>query len=124
MTEINKITVLQNQLSNAMTFSAGTAEMTVEGGKDERTVLLIQNGDTVSAGICVMAGDGLRSAIGNLLCTVPAGEMRALSLESMRFKQMTGANKSKFCLKLCAPDHPETAFAGTAAKITFLQLRM
>lgn len=70
----------------------GTATQTILcDSPDERTAFIVENSSTSeSATITVMAGDGLRSSIGNLTVTVPESSEYIIGpLDSMRFKNMT-----------------------------------
>lgn len=58
---------------------------------DEKTAIIIANTNaTAAATVTVVAGNGLRSSIGDLVTTVNAGETVILGpLDSMRFKDLS-----------------------------------
>lgn len=124
MAEMNCVFGVRDGISDNVQFTEGETSMKVQAGNDERTALLVKNEGAGACGIYAEPGDGLRSAIGGLLVAIPAGEMRFLELDSMRFKQVTGEDRGKFRLRLCDPSDREKPFTGTAASVKFAALML
>lgn len=124
MAEIGCIFGVRDGISANVKFTEGEAAMKVQAGNDERTALLIRNEGESACGIYVEPGDGLRSAIGGLLVAVPAGEMRFLELDSMRFKHITGEDRGKFTLRLCDQTDKDKAFTGAASAMKFAAIKL
>lgn len=61
---------------------------------DEKTAFIVTNtSDTEDATVTVLAGNGIRSSIGNLVVNVPkSSEYIVGPLDSMRFKNLTDGN--------------------------------
>lgn len=56
---------------------------------DEKTAFIVSNTGSSSATVTVVAGDGMRSSIGNLVVEVPASSEYIVGpLDSMRFKNL------------------------------------
>lgn len=56
---------------------------------DEKTAFIVSNTGSADAKVTVVAGDGMRSSIGDLIVTVPASSEYIIGpLDSMRFKNL------------------------------------
>ncbi len=56
---------------------------------DEKTAFIVSNTGTAAATVTVLAGDGMRSSIGDLVVSVPASSEYIVGpLDSMRFKNL------------------------------------
>ena len=124
MAQVQSTRCQRDGISADIAFVPGESAMTMVTANDERTALLVRNQSESECGIYVEAGDGLRSAIGGLLVQVPAGQMRALVLESMRFKHLSGQHKGCICLRLCDPQNAENPFGGSTSALQLAQLQL
>ena len=60
---------------------------------DEKTAFIVTNTSAEDATVTVVAGNGIRSSIGDLVITVPvSSEYIVGPLDSMRFKDLTTGN--------------------------------
>lgn len=75
--------------------SANGAEFTA--GKDHKTLLLIVNDGTGSATLTIHHGNGLQG-VADLNVTLSAGQFTIVTLDSGRFKNVSGADKGKVLL--------------------------
>lgn len=101
MAKINKIEIKTDALSDAFAFSAGAAAQTVPAGMDDKFMLMIQNtSSTVDAALTIKAGDGVRASIGDLAVTVAKSTTAAISLDSSRFKKLSGADMGTFDVRI------------------------
>lgn len=125
MSEIKIVAGVMDGVSTNLAFTPCESTMTALSAKDERSAILVKNGDATHAvGIYVEAGDGIRSSIGGLLCAVEAGETCAIMLDSMRFKKLSGEKRGSFVLKLCKKGDKETAFDGVLTSVGMAQIRL
>jgi hypothetical protein len=73
------------------------ASQTLKCGRDETEILFVDNttgGGTLT--VTIVAGDGIRSAIGNVNFDVAAGKIFVVGgFDGMRVNNTTGANKGK-----------------------------
>ena len=67
-------------------------------GKDDRSLFLITNGDSGAVTLTVLKGNGLQ-ATEDYTLSVAAGKTVAVTLESGRFKNVSGVNKDKVVFK-------------------------
>ncbi|MBR0277260.1 MAG: hypothetical protein IJQ50_02205 [Clostridia bacterium] len=81
--------------AKALAATQGAASQTIAcDTADERTAFIVTNSsDSEAATVTVVAGNGIRSSIGNLVVTVPKSSEYIIGpLDSMRFKNLsTGA---------------------------------
>lgn len=76
--------------------AANGAEFDMEG-QDDKHLILIQNAATSAKTVTVKAGNGLQGVC-DLSCEVAASGYTCVTLESGRFKNVTGDNKGKVIL--------------------------
>ena len=71
--------------------TTGVAKQTIAcDTMDEKTAFIVSNTADTAATVTVLAGDGMRSSIGNLVVEVPATSEYIIGpLDSMRFKNLT-----------------------------------
>lgn len=62
--------------------------------RDDKVLLLVQNGGSSAETLTVKAGNGIQG-VDNLTVSIAASSTTAVVLSSGRFKQMSGANKGK-----------------------------
>lgn len=86
-----------NVLSDVITFTAATA---VADGfaipykeQDTKIVLLVQNGGSAAGTLTIKHGDNIMGVADTAEFKIGASEIRAIVLESMAFKNVTGTNK-------------------------------
>lgn len=85
MADFNKINAVTNG-SVTFTPSAGAASQTVSVGKDERMCIYVKNGGAAAITATVVKGNGIASAMGDLVVNVGVGEEKIIGpLESARF---------------------------------------
>ena len=63
-------------------------------GRDDKTLLLVQNSATSEGSVTVKAGNGIQG-VNDLTVSVPASSTTALVLDSGRYKNVSGADKGK-----------------------------
>lgn len=63
-------------------------------GRDDKTLLLIQNSASSDGTVTVKAGNGIQG-VNDLIVTVPQSSTTALVLDSGRYKNVSGADKGK-----------------------------
>ena len=73
------------------TLATGAATQTfVYDTQDEKTAIVVTNTGSSAATVTVVAGNGIRSAIGDLVVTVQGGSTAIVGpLDSMRFKDLS-----------------------------------
>ncbi|MBE6546341.1 MAG: hypothetical protein E7668_02725 [Ruminococcaceae bacterium] len=76
--------------------AANGAEFEMEG-QDDKHLILIQNAATSAKTVTVKAGNGLQGVC-DLSCEVAASGYTCVTLESGRFKNVTGDDKGKVIL--------------------------
>lgn len=67
-------------------------------GHDERTLIIVQNSATSAKKVTIKAGSGIQGAP-DLEKSVAASSFTAITLDSARFKNVSGADKGKVIIK-------------------------
>ena len=98
--EIDKVNeagavALNTALFTALDASDGAAYDA--SGRDDKTLLLVQNSATSEGTLTVKAGNGIQG-VNDLSVVVPASSTVGLVLESGRFKKISGDDKGKIIL--------------------------
>ena len=93
MANIEKTYAIRDNATE-LTSTTGVAEQTIPcDTMDEKTAFIVTNTSAEDATVTVVAGNGIRSSIGNLEVTVPANsEFIVGPLDSMRFKDLITGN--------------------------------
>lgn len=93
MANITKTYATRDEATNLVA-TAGKATQTIAcDTMDEKTAFIVANTGSSSATVTVVAGDGMRSSIGDLVVEVPAtSEYIVGPLDSMRFKNLKDGN--------------------------------
>ena len=101
--EMGRVNEAMTAVTTASLFVAVDASAGAEfamSGRDDKTLLLVQNAATSAKTVTVKAGNGIQGVNDEVL-SVPAG-INLIKLESGRFKFVTGDNKGKIVLKAAA----------------------
>ncbi len=90
MANIEKTYAIRDNATNLVS-TPGSATQTIAcDTMDEKTAFIVSNTSSSSATVTVLAGNGIRSSIGDLVVTVPASSEYIVGpLDSMRFKNLT-----------------------------------
>ena len=93
MANITKTYATRDEATNLVA-TAGKATQTIAcDTMDEKTAFIVANTGSSSATVTVVAGDGMRSSIGDLVVEIPAtSEYIVGPLDSMRFKNLVNGN--------------------------------
>lgn len=115
-TKITPIALADFQVAGEVAFTAPSAAadgfLIPYGGKDHKTLVLLQNTGSTAAKATVEPGDSFQSAGSALEITdIPAGGIAAVALESGRYKRTAGDEKG--CVKLI----PEAATVKAAVVV-------
>lgn len=118
ITNISTVETVRNGVSDAVVFTAvGSGGAAVAVSKDERLVVLVKNDGSGAATLNIKVGDGINAWAGDgngeYPLSVGAGELRALTLDSSRFGQLSGENRGCFVF---------TASAASTVKLAALLL--
>lgn len=89
MANITKTYATRDSATELVATSGAATQTIACDTMDEKTAFIVSNTGDSNATVTVMAGDGMRSSIGNLVVTVPASsEFIVGPLDSMRFKNL------------------------------------
>jgi hypothetical protein len=84
-------------VASASLFAAVDAAAGAEfamSGRDDKTLLLVQNAATSAKTVTVKAGNGIQG-VNDLTVSVPASSTTALVLDSGRYKNVSGDDRGK-----------------------------
>ena len=95
--EVGKVNEAMAAVANTALFTAVDASDGAEfamSGRDDKTLLLVQNSATSEGTVTVKAGNGIQG-VNDLIVTIPASSTTALVLDSGRYKNVSGPSKGK-----------------------------
>ena len=95
--EMGKVNEAMTAVANTALFAAVDASDGAEfamSGRDDKTLILVQNSATSEGTVTVKAGNGIQG-VNDLTVTVPASSTMALVLDSGRYKNVSGADRGK-----------------------------
>lgn len=105
--EIAPVKLEYNALSNAITFASPTAQAdgfsVPYAAQDTKIVLLVQGGAAPGT-LTVKKGDSIQGVVDTEAFPVPATGVKAIVLESGKFKNTAGVNKGKVIIIPSAAD--------------------
>ena len=98
---------------------AATQEIDFSDRKDNKFVILIENGDALPCRVTFKAGNSAYAKLGDMNVDIAAGEKAAVGyLESARFKNADGQ------IDVEVLDQDDTAFSGTVGNVLFTVLEL
>lgn len=95
--EMGRVNEAMTAVASASLFAAVDAAAGAEfamSGRDDKTLLLVQNAATSAKTVTVKAGNGIQG-VNDLTVSVPASSTTALVLDSGRYKNVSGADRGK-----------------------------
>ena len=95
--EMDRVNEAMAAVTTASLFAAVDASAGAEyaaSGRDDKTLLLIQNAATSAKTVTVKAGNGIQG-VNDLSVSVPASSTTALVLDSGRYKNVSGDDRGK-----------------------------
>lgn len=89
MSNISKTYAVRDDAKELISTAGAETQTIACDTMDEKTAFIVSNTGTTPATVTVLAGDGMRSSIGDLVFEVPAScEYIVGPLDSMRFKNL------------------------------------
>ncbi len=98
--EVARVNEAMTAVTTASLFAAIDATAGAEfpaHGRDDKTLLVVQNAATAAKVLTVKAGNGIQG-VNDLKVSVPASSPTALVLDSGRYKAVSGADSGKVLL--------------------------
>lgn len=95
--EMGRVNEAMTAVASASLFAAVDAAAGAEfamSGRDDKTLLLVQNAATSAKTVTVKAGNGIQG-VNDLTVSVPASSTTALVLDSGRYKNVSGDDRGK-----------------------------
>lgn len=94
MANIEKTYAIRDNATKLVATNGTTTQTIPCDTMDEKTAFIVTNSSTTEAAtVTVVAGNGIRSSIGDLVVNVPASSEYIVGpLDSMRFKNLTTGN--------------------------------
>lgn len=95
--EMGRVNEAMTAVTTASLFVAVDASAGAEfamSGRDDKTLLLVQNAATSAKTVTVKAGNGIQG-VNDLTVSVPASSTTALVLDSGRYKNVSGDDRGK-----------------------------